>query len=119
MPKSTRELVLEAIDRLQIFEAGQEVPAENYAKVKGKVFPLLAWLKAERVLDIFVNPQDEDSQDVPDHVFIPLAMALANEAAPAFGLPHSSMPSRDGTWDPLHRAVAEGPQYFRQTAEYY
>jgi hypothetical protein len=119
MAKSARELVNEAIDRLMLYGVGQSVPADNYEKVKAKLWPLLAELKSARILELFVNPIDEDSQDIPDAIFIPLAIALANEAAPSFGMQAVSDPDRVGLWQRLKTAVHAGPRQYRTHAEYY
>ena len=120
MKRSTRELVLEAIDVLQIFEAGQPVPAENYAKVKGKVLGLLAALRGARVFDVFVSPVDEDSQDIPDYAFDGLAIALANEAATCFGLEKDLNPNRPGgAWQHLKVSIHVGADDPAPPGEYF
>jgi hypothetical protein len=119
MPKSARELVNEAAARLLLTKVGQSLEADDYDVIKGKLWPLLAELKSARVLDIFINPIDEDSQDIPDHVFSGLAVALANEAASSFGLPSEDNPDRAGIWQRLKIAVHDGPHEYTAVAEYF
>jgi hypothetical protein len=120
MPRSTRELVNETIGILSIADPGQSVSQADYEVIKAKLPPLLAELKAVRVATIYVDPIDEDSADIPDHVFIPLAIALANEASSDFGLKRDLAPdAAGGTWHRLKVAVHDGPHGYTRIAEYF
>lgn len=120
MKRSTRELVLKALGELQLFEVGQQVPSENYATVKDCVSGLLGALRGSRVLDLFVNPADEDSQDIPDYAFDGLAIALANAAASDFGLPKDLNPSRPGgAWQHLKDTIHVGAEDPAPQGTYY
>lgn len=108
MNRSTRELVLEALDILRVLEPGQPVPDEDYARTKGKVSGLLGALRGSRVLDLFVDPVDEDSLDIPDYMFNGLAVALANEASTSFGQQKDLDPNLGGgAWQQLKDALAD------------
>jgi hypothetical protein len=119
MPYSTRELINEAIGRLTLTEVGQSVSAADYETIKRKLWSLLAELKAARIVDLFVNPIDEDSTDIPDELFNGLAIALANEAAPDFGITPVVDPDRNGLWQRIKKAASRGPSFFTQEAKYF
>lgn len=117
MPYSTRELVIKVLSDLKATPVGEAPADEDYAFVKDRLWPLLGELKAARVLDVFVSPIDEDSPDIPDHVFNGLAIALADQAASLVGGVPSPDPNGAGVWRRLRTAVTAAPSYLVQETE--
>lgn len=83
MPKTTAQLIARALGNLGKTEPGQDPEAEDVQRVTNLVDPLLAQLSASGVLVV------PDANQIDDHIFLPLAMLLANAAAPEFHIPPS------------------------------
>lgn len=81
MAKTTDDLILEVLDIVGAAAAGQTPPAEDREKVEQSVTPLLEQLARMQVVYI-PNPDAID-----ESVFLPLAMRLALQIGPKFGLP--------------------------------
>jgi hypothetical protein len=81
MPKTSDDLVREALSIIGAAPAGQPVAAEDAALVRGKIGPKLAELASRRILYV----ADHDAID--DAAYLILADLLAAEIAPDFGLP--------------------------------
>lgn len=90
MARTRRDLINQALANLGILSAGQTADAEDFEAVDNMVDPLVAWLESAEIYD-FDNIDDEG---VPDDVFQPIAVLLADDAALMFGLP--GVPAKPG-----------------------
>lgn len=87
MSRSARELYDRALELLTVLGAGQTASADDWEAMRRACRPLLAELRSIDALNLWLTPNDEEAQDISEAVFDPLAALLANEAAPAFGIP--------------------------------
>lgn len=93
--KTRDELVRMAADNLMIIGTGQSFEDEDREKIDGLVDVLFGELSARGVCDV------DNEDEIPAEFCGALAELLANEAAPAFGLPKMPMPSREAIEDRL------------------
>ncbi|MBS1725029.1 MAG: hypothetical protein JSS66_18980 [Armatimonadetes bacterium] len=117
--KSVRDLYNRALELLGVAAAGQTPEAEDWAVMRSALPPLLDELCSLDVIAITINGDDEETLNIPDAAFNGLAILLANEAGPAFGIPAASGDAREGMIQRVRRVTYGQPQYFPQQATYF
>jgi len=116
--KTPNEVYDEALTAIGAVGAGQTASAEDTLVASTVFRPLLEELAAIDVIYIAVDPTDDDAQDIPEEVFLPLSKLLANEIAPHFGAPYDTG-IRELMLQRLRR-LTHSPSYGQtQQAEYY
>lgn len=120
MPKSARDLYNRSLELLGVAAAGQPPSAEDYQAMRDACGPLLEELRATEAANIVLTANDESATDIPDECFGPLAIILANEAGPSFGIPAITGTDRETKLIRPLRATTYGPpQFFTQDVSYY
>lgn len=120
MAKTRNDLVSKALGNLGILAAGQVADAEDFEAVDGYVEPLVAWLESAEIYDF----DNIDTEGVPDDVFIPISLLLADNAALEFGLPglpaSADRPNpRQAAIDDIRLVTYARPTYQTQKTEYF
>lgn len=77
--KTQTELENQVLLNLNALETGQEPEAEDQARVRSFIIPMLDQLEVDGVCAI------ADRDEIPNELFLPLAQLGANEAATSFG----------------------------------
>lgn len=93
--KTRAQLIAMAADNLMIVGSGQTLADEDSEKIDAQFDVLIGELSARGVCDV------DNEDEIPAELCGALAELLANEAAPAFGLPKMSIPSREAIEDRL------------------
>lgn len=119
MAKTSTELFNKALNLLGVVGAGQTASAEDTTIARDALQPLLSELALAEVAYIPVDPVDLLSEDIPDEYFNGLAILLANDIGPNFGIPQVSEVERQTMMNRMRRVSARGPQGFVQEALYY
>lgn len=111
------ELIARILKVLNVWQAGQDLPPEDYAVVDEDLNKALA---AMAKADVY---QVDDADNVPDEAFTEIANYLANEFAPIFGIAGEelvSLQQRAALADQaLRYQRTMGPTYQLMTAEYF
>jgi hypothetical protein len=81
MPRTSDDLIREALSIVGAAPAGQPVAAEDAALVRNRIGPKLAELASRRILYV------ADREAIDDAAYLMLADLLAAEIGPDFGLP--------------------------------
>jgi hypothetical protein len=117
--RTRRDLVNEALVNLGILAAGQQPDAEDFEAVDNKFEPLIARLEKSDIIDL-----DTTVDEIPDELFAPLAVLLADDAALGFGLP--GVPASQSQPAPVQFAIDRirlvtyaRPTYEPQKTEYF
>lgn len=118
--KTRRQLVERALAALGVTAAGQPPSAEDVELVDGHLPPVLAMLQARGVLD------DILPDEIPDEIYLPLAILLGDAATVDFGILRGS-PDDPSTWagkamkaeSDIRVIIGGRPTYRPTTAEYF
>jgi len=120
MPKSARDLYNRSLELLGVAAAGQAPSAEDWQAMRDALGPLLEELRSMGAANIALTPNNESATDIPDECFGPLSVILANEAAPAFGVPALTGTDREiKLIRPLRVTTYGNPQGFPQDVSYF
>lgn len=120
MPKSARDLYNRSLELLGVAASGQAPSAEDWQTMRDALGPLLAELRAMEAINIVLAANDESATDIPDKCFGPLAVLLANEAAPSFGIPALTGTDREVKLiRPLRVTTYGPPQGFTQDVSFF
>ncbi len=116
--KTPADVYDEALTALGAVGAGQTASAEDTLVAQTAFRPLLEEIAAIDVIYIAVDPTDDDAEDIPEEVFLPLSKLLANEIAPHFGAAYDDN-LREILLKRIRRIV-HSPSYGQtQQSEYY
>lgn len=116
--KTPNDVYDEALTAIGAVGAGQTASAEDTLVASTVFRPLLEELAAIDVCYIAVDPTDDDAEDIPEEMFLPLSKLLANEIAPHFGAPYDTG-IRELMLARLRRVNASLGNGFTQQAEYF
>lgn len=120
MPKSARDLYNRSLELLGVAAAGQAPSAEDWQAMRNVIGPLLEELRVTEAANIVLTANNESAPDIPDECFGPLAVILANDAAPSFGIPTLTGADRETKLIRPLRATTYGNYYgFTQDASYF
>lgn len=119
MAKTVGALYTRALQLLTVAAAGQTPDAEDLDIVRTMLPALLAELLALNAANISITPDDDSAEDIPDECFDPLAVILANDAGPAFGIPMANGEARNALIMRLRAVTYGAPQGYTQDAEYF
>lgn len=120
MAKSARDLYNRSLQLLGVSAAGQTPSAEDWQVMRDLISPLLEELRSIEAINISLTSGNEDATDIPDENFGPLSVILANEAAPAFGIPAVTGTEREiKLIRPLRATTYGPPQGFAQDVSYF
>lgn len=95
--KTRNDLVLQALANLGVLAAGQTPATEDFDTVDEHVDQVIASLDERGIITV------DDVEAIPASWFGPLAVILADDAAPEFGLP--GMPPSASSRDPVANAA--------------
>jgi hypothetical protein len=112
------DLVNHALEHLGILGAGQSANAEDFDEIDNHVEPLVARLEAIELFSL------DDLDLIPPEIFHPLSVMLADESAPAFGLPGVPGTAADPNpaqtaYDQIKHVTYGKPTYIAQKTEYF
>jgi hypothetical protein len=110
MAKTQTELFTRALTKVGAVGAGETAAAEDVAKAREALGPLIAELDALQVVSIVLS-SDEEAEEVPDEVYQALATALAIDIAADFGGAVATDEARESARSMIKRVVASGPTY--------
>jgi hypothetical protein len=111
-------LVREVLKELGVYQAGQDLPAEDYRVIDESLeFRLLAMAKAQ------VYAVDDVDVDVPDEAVTEIARYLAGEYSQQFGLADTELvtvlKNQGAAEEALRFQRTRGPTFVQMHAEYY
>jgi hypothetical protein len=116
--KTRTDWINQALNVLGILAAGQDPSAEDFTAVDKYIDPLVAELRERSVVDV------DDTEEVPNHWFLPLSILLADACANEFGL--AGVPAGPSNPDPVAKAEMRlrevqysRPTGVRQGTEYF
>lgn len=85
--KTVLDVCKKALSFTGAIGAGQAYSAEDLLIPRQAFRPMVDELSASRVLYLAVDPNDDDVEEIPDYLYLPLATLLAIEIGPDFGSP--------------------------------
>ena len=116
--KSILDVAKKALNYVGAVGAGQPYSAEDMAVAMNSARPMISELAASYNAYLSIHPLDDDSLDIPEEMYLPLAMLLAVEIGPDFGTPFDAA-SREAAVRRI-RFIASTPGYGEiQEAVYY
>lgn len=105
---SLLERALQIVDEVG---GGQSASAEDSDYAFKTLQALLAELGRREILFLYVDPNDRQAEDIPDHVFGPLADILAVDISTAFKGGSVADDVREGKINRLRRVTYIKPSY--------
>jgi hypothetical protein len=116
--KTVNQLFYKALSYVGAYGSGQVPSSEDIQLCNDAFRPLLEELAVTDVAYIPVNPSSNNTQEIPDGLFLSLAKLLAIEIAPDYGAPVDEM-AREYVLRRIRLIASAGSYGQTQEAEYF
>lgn len=107
----TADLIDRALQFVDQVGAGQTANANDVARTLPALQAMLAELSALKIVGVAIDPDDLQSDDIPDEIFRVLANLLAADIKPIFVGGMTPEDVREDILNKLRKIVAIGPSY--------
>lgn len=119
MARTVASLIERALQIVDQVGGGQTASAEDTDFAVGALQSLLAELSARNIVGLSIDPDDLSAEDIPDHLWQPLADVLAVDLHTTFAGGMIADDIREGKINRIRRVTAIGPSYETMKPEYF